>query len=230
MKDIGTRMKENYENRYRFYLTRRMPVIIRVDGKAFHTLTKNCEKPFDINLNTSMVHTAQYLVSEIQGAKIAYVQSDEISILLTDYDNLDTDAWFDYNLQKIVSVSAAMASTKFTEAYLAPGEGIALFDARAFNIPREEVTNYFLWRQQDWTKNSVQMLARAHFSHKELHGKNQKAMITMLEEREVYWNILADNWKNGTFVFKVFDGITTENFKITEKIRNFIDAIVKTEV
>jgi hypothetical protein len=73
------------------------------------------------------------------------------------------------------------------------------------------------------------MLARAHFSHKELHGKNQKAMITMLEERGVYWNTLADNWKNGTFVFKYFGGITTENFKITEKIRNFIDGIVKTE-
>lgn len=227
MKDIGTRMKENYENRQRFYLTRRTPVIIRLDGKAFHTLTRNCEKPFDIRLNTSMVVTAQYLLSEIQGAKLAYIQSDEISILLTDYDNLDTEAWFNYNLQKIVSVSAAMASTYFNESYFYPGEGRALFDARAFNIPREEVTNYFIWRQQDWTKNSVQMLARSCFSHKELHGKNQKAMITMLEEWDVHWNELAEHWKNGTVVYKYMGGVLTENFKFTDR-RELVDAIVRT--
>jgi len=228
MKDIGTRMKENYENRQRFYLTRRTPVIIRLDGKAFHTLTRKCEKPFDLPLNTAMVYTAQYLVSEIQGAKLAYHQSDEISILLTDYDNLDTDAWFDYNLQKVVSVSAAMCTAKFNEFHFYPGDGFALFDARAFNIPKEEVTNYFIWRQQDWTKNSVQMLARAHFSHKELHGKNQKAMITMLEERGVRWNELADHWKNGTTIYKYMRGLMTENFKFTEN-RDFIESIVGVE-
>jgi len=224
-KDIGTRMKENYENRYRFYLTRRMPVIIRIDGKAFHTLTKNCKKPFDESLNASMIWTAQDLVHKIQGAKIGYVQSDEISILLIDYYNLDTEAWFDYNLQKIVSVSASMATLEFNRSYFYPDDSLsALFDARAFNIPREEVSNYFLWRQQDWTKNSVQMLARAHFSHKQLHGKNQKAMITMLEEIGVHWDKLDDVWKNGSFVFNAFDGIIMEHTKIN---RDFIDAIVR---
>ena len=231
MKDIGTRMKENYENRYRFYLTRRTPVIIRLDGKAFHTLTKDCEKPFDLDFNTSMVYTAAQLVADIQGAKIAYVQSDEISILLTDYDNLDTEAWFDYNLQKIVSVSAAMATSKFTECYLFPGDTReALFDARAFNIPRDEVSNYFIWRQQDWIKNSVQMLARAHFSHKALLGKNQQAMITMLEKIGVRWNELPELLKNGTFLIKALSGMLTETFKLTEKGRDFIDAIVRTDL
>ena len=231
MKDIGTRMKENYENRYRFYLTRRTPVIIRLDGKAFHTLTKNCEKPFDLDFNTSMVYTAAQLVADIQGAKVAYVQSDEISILLTDYDNLDTEAWFDYNLQKIVSVSAAMATSKFTECYLFPGDTReALFDSRAFNIPRDEVSNYFIWRQQDWIKNSVQMLARAHFSHKALHGKNQQAMITMLEGLGVRWNELPEHLKNGTFLIKALGGMITETFKLTEKGRDFIDAVVRTDL
>jgi tRNA(His) 5'-end guanylyltransferase len=231
MKDIGTRMKENYEDRYRFYLTRRTPVIIRLDGKAFHTLTKNCEKPFDLKFIASMVYTASHLLNNIQGAKVAYIQSDEISILLTDYDNLDTEAWFDYNLQKIVSVSASMATSKFREYYLYGNlNKEALFDARAFNIPRDEVSNYFIWRQQDWIKNSVQMLARAHFSHKDLHGKNQQAMITMLEEKGVRWNELLEHLKNGTFLIKAFAGMLTETFKLTEKGRDFIDAIVKTDL
>jgi len=229
MKDIGTRMKENYENRYRFYLTRRTPVIIRLDGKAFHTLTKDCEKPFDLPFNNSMTYTALQLVSDIQGAKIAYVQSDEISILLTDYDNLDTEAWFDYNLQKIVSVSPAMATSNFTKRYIYPGDPReALFDARAFNIPRDEVANYFIWRQQDWIKNSVQMLARAHFSHKALHGKNQSTMITMLEEKGVRWNELPEHLKNGTFLIKALGGMLTETFKLSEGGRPLIEAVVKT--
>ena len=110
MKDIGTRMKENYENRYRFYLTRRTPVIIRLDGKAFHTLTKKCEKPFDLPLNTAMVYTAQHLVANIQGAKAAYVQSDEISILMTDFASPNTEMWFGGTIQKIVSLAAALAT------------------------------------------------------------------------------------------------------------------------
>lgn len=89
---IGDRIKNNYENRYRFKLTRRTPVIIRLDGKAFHTLTNKCQRPFDIDFNHCMVNTMQWLLKEIQGAKCGYQQSDEISILLTDFDTLQTDA------------------------------------------------------------------------------------------------------------------------------------------
>lgn len=196
---IGNRMKNNYESRYKIKLTRRTPVIIRLDGKAFHTLTKKCEKPFDSSLSSSMLVTAHTLLSELQGAKCAYIQSDEISILLTDFDNLNTEAWFDYNIQKIVSVSAGIASAAFTSAW----GSIGIFDSRAFNIPKEEVCNYFIWRQQDWKRNSIQMLSQAHYSHKQLHQKNTADMHEMLHKKGVNWADLDDKWKNGTLLLKI---------------------------
>lgn len=202
---IGNRMKANYEDRYRFSLTRRTPVIMRLDGKAFHTLTRGLSKPFDAMFLDTMIATAEFLCSEIQGAKCAYVQSDEISILLTDFDTLTTDAWFDYNIQKMTSVSAGMASAYFTNHW-SLDENQAIFDSRVFNIPKEEVCNYFIWRQLDWMRNSVQMLAQAHFSHKQLHGKNQPAMHEMLHGIGINWADLQERWKNGTLIIKPAQG------------------------
>ena len=168
---IMKRMKENYEKRSRTYLTRRTPVILRIDGKAFHTYTRGLDKPFDEGLMEDMIETTKYLCSKIQGAKCGYVQSDEISILLTDYDNLQTDAWFDYQVQKMCSVAASMAASKFNQLRIIrlksysdietadKAEVLSLpladFDCRAFNIPKEEVANYFLARQNDAVKNSI---------------------------------------------------------------------------
>lgn len=205
MKDsIGDRMKKNYENRYRVELTRRTPVILRLDGKAFHTVTRNSDKPFDEYFHYSMTTTALYLCNEIMGAKLAYVQSDEISILMTDYDRLATEAWFDYNLQKIVSVSASIAGVIFTRTFFREDsmEYAAFFDARAFNLPRDEVANYFVWRQKDWIRNSVSMLAQANFSHKELQNKKQADMHEMLFSKNINWNDLDTCWKNGLFLIK----------------------------
>jgi len=153
---LGTRMKE-YENVNRGYLIRRMPMIIRLDGKAFHTLTKKMDKPYDIKFKSLMVQTAKYLLEEIAGAKLAYVQSDEISLLITDYDKINTDAWFDKGIQKIVSISASMATQFFNSSYreMISEDKIVvpygLFDSRCFILPKDEVTNYFIWRQQDAT-------------------------------------------------------------------------------
>jgi tRNA(His) guanylyltransferase len=194
---IGDRMKSNYENRYRFFLTRRTPVIMRLDGRAFHTLTRNYIRPFDHSFSNNMCDTACLLISEIQGAKCAYVQSDEISILITDFDKLTTDAWFDNNIQKMTSVSAGLASAFFS---LQVGK-TAIFDSRVFNIPTEEVCNYFIWRQLDWMRNSIQMLSQSHFSSKQLHGKNQVDMHEMLHEIGVNWADLEPRWKNGTFIY-----------------------------
>lgn len=191
-------MKNNYEQVYRIKLTRRTPVIIRLDGKAFHTLTRKCKKPFDSIFQRTMMETALFICDEIQGAKCAYIQSDEISMLLTDFDTLATDAWFDYNLQKITSVSAGMASSHFSKAW--GGQGI--FDSRAFNIPKEEVCNYFVWRQQDWQRNSIQMYARAHYSHKQLHKKSSADIHEMLHEKGCNWADLEPLWKNGAFVWR----------------------------
>jgi tRNA(His) guanylyltransferase len=215
---LGDRMKNNYEDRSKTSLYRRMPVIIRLDGKAFHTLTRGCEKPFDRNFSDAMDQTMIKVMEEAQGSQLGYVQSDEISILLTDYTNFDTQAWFDNQVQKICSVAASIASVEFTETFGKKG----YFDCRVFNIPKEEVCNYFIWRQQDWMRNSVQMLARSHFSQKQLHNKNIPAMHDMLHEKGVNWATdVEDRFKNGgTYIG---DGIWNhvifkENRDIVQKI------------
>lgn len=195
---IGNRMKKNYEDRQRFYLTRRTPVILRLDGKAFHTFTKGLEKPFDAILHDRMVETTEFLMTQIQGAKFAYTQSDEISILVTDYDYFETQAWFDYNIQKLVSVSASLATGFFNRN--SSFEKIGFFDCRAFNLPKEEVMNYFLWRFQDWKRNSIQLLGQSMFSHNELHRKNQQEIIDMCLEKGKSWYTLPEVWKYGTCI------------------------------
>ena len=219
MGNLGDRMKENYENRYRTKLLRRTPVILRLDGKAFHTLTRGCNKPFDEEFNKAMLVTATRLFEQVQGAKLAYIQSDEISILLTDFDTLQTDAWFDYNLQKLCSVSAGYASVFFTDAYGKTG----IFDCRAFNIPKEEVCNYFIWRQKDWERNSLQMLARTHFSNNELHGKKSQDIHDMLHGIGVNWADLEDKYKNGSCIHKYFTLTAMDYNKIFSKNRDIVE-------
>lgn len=195
---IGNRMKQNYELRSRYYLIKRMPVIIRLDGRSFTKLTKLCEKPFDYSFGYAMEKTASYLLDNIQGAKCAYKQSDEISILVTDFDTFTTEAWFDYCKSKIESVSAGMASVTFSEVF---GK-IGVFDSRAFNIPKEEVCNYFIWRQQDWVRNSISLLAGSLYSQKELYGKNNSERMDMIYEKGKNWASLDGKWRNGVFILK----------------------------
>jgi tRNA(His) 5'-end guanylyltransferase len=166
-----------------------------------------------------MVETTRYLCQEIQGAKCAYTQSDEISILLTDFDTLTIQAWFDNNIQKIVSISASLTSVKFTELF----DKQAIFDSRCFNLPKEEVCNYFIWRQKDWFRNSVSMLAQSIFSAKQLHQKSQSDMHEMLHEKGVNWTELETRWKNGTTIYKENnEWYYTPDIIFTEK-RDFID-------
>ena len=196
---LGDRMKA-YENIERKYLTRRLPTIIRIDGCHFHSYTRKFEKPFDQSFLSCMRGTAQMLCENIMGAKLAYTQSDEISLLLTDDDALETDAWFGKNLQKIVSVSAAMATTFFNgfvkdKVKLGiTSEGLesayyeniaAFFDARAFVLPHAEVLNYFVWRQQDCIRNAIQMVGHTNFSQKELTHKSCKDIEEMLARKGV---------------------------------------------
>jgi tRNA(His) 5'-end guanylyltransferase len=200
-------MKENYEIRDRHYLTRRTPVIVRVDGRAFHTLTKRFAKPFDQTFIDAMVGAARDLFTEMQGCKLAYIQSDEASFVLTDYDRHATEAWFDYRQSKVESISASQMSVFFNEHMHNLGEGIttAAFDSRAFNIPEDEVANYFLWRAQDWHRNSVSMYAQAHFSHKQLLGKSIPDMHEMLHGIGKNWTTLTPQHKNGTFLRRFSD-------------------------
>jgi tRNA(His) 5'-end guanylyltransferase len=196
---LGDRMKANYEKRNRTFLTRRTPVILRIDGKAFHTFTKGCKKPFDIAINSAMIGAAKAVMNQSQGARLAYVQSDEISVLLCDYDRLETSAWFDYNVQKLCSVAASIATATFNREYW-PSDKPAMFDCRAFNIPKEEVSNYFFWRWQDWVRNSILMVTQYHYSHKQMQGKKQPEMIRMLAEKGVKMEDFDPRWQNGTFI------------------------------
>ena len=216
-----TRIKENYESRSRILLTRRTPVIIRLDGKAFHTYTRSLNKPFDEGLIEDMQRTAAYLCENIQNVKCAYVQSDEISLLLTDYDNLQSESWFDYNIQKMTSISASLATAKFNQLRLLRElkesnfemsvgdigyQTLANFDSRVFNIPKEEVSNYFLARQKDAVKNSINMLAQSLYTHgkpnSELYGKNSDQMQEMCFQKGYNWNDLPFEQKRGSFIIK----------------------------
>ena len=197
---LGDRMKEFYENRTRNFLPRRTYTIIRVDGKAFHSYTRGLVRPFDEKLVNDMDETACYMCKNIQGAKFAFVQSDEISILLTDFEGLTTDAWFDGNIQKMASISASLATAKFNE--LRPNK-IALFDSRVFTIPSDiEIENYFIWRQQDTTRNSISSVAQSMFSHRELENKNTDQMQEMCFQKGVNWNDFSAKLKRGRLIVK----------------------------
>jgi tRNA(His) 5'-end guanylyltransferase len=217
---LGDRMK-NYENSFRQKLPTRLPVIIRVDGCHFHTYTKGLQKPVDQSLVDVMNETAIYLCRNIQGAQIAYVQSDEISVLINNYKSLDTQAWFENNLQKMVSVSAGMASAVFTSlSHRIFGAGkLATFDSRAFVIPKEDVNNYLLWRQQDATRNSVQMLARSLYSHAQCTDKNNSELQEMIFQKGINWNDCPTSQKRGRCIIKATVDKLGYNTKTGEAIK-----------
>lgn len=204
--ELGTRMKEFYEERFKAKLLRRGYTIIRVDGKAFHTYTKELKRPFDEDLMNDMDETAVELCKNIQGAKFAFVQSDEISILLTDFDELTTQAWFDNEVQKIVSISASLATAYFNEARR-PREAhrkLAMFDSRVFQLPtKSEVANYFIWRQQDTVRNSISSVAQSLYSPKQLHGKNGSELQEMIFQKGINWNDYVAKYKRGRVITKV---------------------------
>lgn len=197
---LGDRMK-SYEDVNRNKLVRRMPTIIRLDGKAFHTWTKGLDRPFDDTFIAMMANVTKFVTDNVQGGVFAYCQSDEISILLRDYDTLTTDAWFDNNIQKMVSISASLATAKFNQLANEAFEDkpLAFFDARVFNIPKEDVVNYFIWRQQDAVRNSIRALAGHTLGHKKCHGLNnvqvQDEMMKL--DTPVNWNDLPIHKKRG---------------------------------
>lgn len=219
---LGLRMKSQYEHRARTFLPRRTYTLIRLDGKAFHTFTKGFDRPYDLDLMNMMDQTAITLCEQIQGVKFAYVQSDEITILLTDFEKITTDAYFDGNVQKITSVSASIATAAFNSLLMQQYDPIvwdaghtdkftrngkpktALFDSRVFTIPdRTEVENCFIWRQQDATKNSISMVGQANFSHKQLHKKNSSQVQDMLMlEKGINWNDEPAGFKRGRVIVK----------------------------
>lgn len=213
MKDsLGDRMKAHYEMRTKQYLPRRTYTVIRLDGKSFHTFTRGMKKPYDLDLIDMMNKTAIFLCEEIQGCKMAYTQSDEISLLLTDFDKITTDAWFDGNIQKMASVSASMATALFNNVNVFNHVGLAFFDSRVFTIPDPiEVENYFVWRQKDAVRNSISMTAQSLYSHKELNGKSQSDMQEMIFQKGQNWNNMPEGFKRGRTIVNFDPGELTVN-------------------
>jgi len=238
---LGDRMK-GYESVSKSKLIRRMPVIIRLDGKAFHTWTRQLRavdeslnvEPYGNMMHAFMADTVTYLMNNVQNAVFAYSQSDEISILLNDWKKLNTDQWFNGKIQKITSVSASMATVGFNEnrSRLSPMPLTpALFDARVFNLPKVEVVNYFIWRQQDATRNSIQMLGQFYFSQKQMHGKNVSQVQDMLmAEHQVNWNDIDTRKKRGFCVYP-FDGrgFYDKEIPIFTQDRSFIEQFLESE-
>lgn len=221
---LGDRMK-SYKNCYRLYVPKRTPIIIRLDGCHWHTFTKGFKKPFDDILMRAMEETAAVLCRDIEGVKVAYTQSDEISLLITNNDTWETQPWFGNNLQKMVSVAASIATLTFNRAfwrevnmlnndylntedtehlnaYCHAVEKGATFDARVFVLPADEVCNYFWWRQADAQRNSIQSMGQAHFTHKELMNKNCENIKQMLVEKNLKWESIPVSCQRGICVIK----------------------------
>lgn len=188
---LGDRMKA-YEQVTRFVLPRRTQTLVRVDGRAFHTFLRDADKPFDQEVIAAMGAVAEALCEEMSGAVFAYTQSDECSVLLTDFSAPGTQPWFNGVVQKMTSIAASTATAAFNSAYGRNAAGrFATFDARVFTIPDPvEVANYFLWRQRDAVRNSISMAARAHFSHRQLHKVNTDRM------QELLWSQAGINWND----------------------------------
>lgn len=241
---------KRYEAVSQNFLTRRTPVIIRIDGKAFHTFTKGMRKPFDRVLMPTMQKTMKYLCENIQGCVFGYTQSDEITLVLTDYEKLTTDAWFGYNVQKMTSISASMATLAFNkffreivkETFWFLDSGImnidecpnlsktisvyeskydkAMFDARAFSVPKDEVCNCLIWRQQDATRNSISGVGQVYFKQKYLTNKSSKEIQEMLwQERGINWNDFPTDCKRGSCCYKVKTEDVMIDLKTKKEVR-----------
>ena len=268
--DLAKRMKD-YEMRDRYFLQKRIPVAIRVDMRAGHTFTRGFKRPFDDIFMKSMQETAKYMCENMGNAKLAYVQSDEITIILTDYDTLETDCWFNYRTDKLCSISASMATMAFNKFFERNAENYiqncatdyeidglygkgtpeyqlceiyqkavnkgAMFDARCFNIPKEEVTNYFYWRQLDAIRNSIQMVGQAHFPHNILQYKTCEDIKDMLYVKdEIVWELLPTYKQRGICCIKqdyIYENILRKQWVIDNNIplfkeegRDYIEVLV----
>ncbi len=231
---LGDRMKKQYEDRTRTKLPRRTYTIIRLDGVHFHTYTKGFRRPFDHVLMGVLDRATIDLCHIVDGIKFAYVQSDEVSLLLTDFTNPTTESWFDGNIQKLVSVSASTLTAYFNEymGRVKPEQRykpLATFDSRVFTIPDStEVENYFIWRQQDWVRNSIQAVAQSLYSPKQLHKKNNNELQEMIFQKGVNWNNYPIPIKRGRIVKKhESKGWTIDNeIPIFTQDKNYLRSLI----
>jgi len=215
--DIGKRMKK-YEACTEYVLPKRIPVIVRVDGRAFHTITRRrFGKSWSREFVDQMIETAKTVIADMQGCNLCYSQSDEINFLLTDYKTINSEGWFGYDIRKIISISASLASSVFSRIY---GKNVC-FDSRCFSLPQDEICNYFIWRQLDATRNAIQMAGREYFSHKQLHEKSCNNIQELLfQEYNINFNDYPPLRKRG---FCIVNGEKDLEIPIFTQDRNYIE-------
>jgi len=246
-KGLSVRMVENYENITNYKLPKRTFTIIRLDGRSFSKFCKRFKKPFDEDFVRIMNETAKYVAENIQGCKFGFVQSDEITLVLTDFDELKTTAWFDGRIQKICSISASLSSTKFLQMLLdyefskindeelsisqirklITNQKLIEFDSRTYTVSqRDEVLNTVLWRQQDCTRNSVLMITQSMFSHNELKNKNITQQQDMIHNKGDNWNNYPIGLKRGRIIVKKDGKWIIDDSPIFNKSWEFFDDII----
>jgi tRNA(His) 5'-end guanylyltransferase len=234
---LGDRIK-HYESISEHYFTPKVPILVRVDGKAFHTWTKGCDKPFDTKLINAMFISAKYVAKEMQNCKGLYVQSDEVTFVLDDSGSIETQQWFGGRQNKIESVTAALMTAYFNKTWTClnwdngrfniGSYNPAVFDARAFQCPKEDVANVFLWRVKDWERNSISMFCLSHFSPKELHGQGRADQKEMLKKIGHSWeDECSDQQRNGSW----WSPTKGDNYNLTDylSINDFLFGAITSE-
>jgi len=242
-KSFSERMKA-YEQCYDFRIPARTYTIIRLDGKGFSKYTKMFEKPFD-DILSNVMDVATIELCKFMTPKFAYTQSDEISLLFTDIENIESELIFDGKVQKLCSVSASKVTSAFNKTMLkllasfkySPEELLqkitsgdfaeidAVFDSRVYIIPDfREVSNYFIWRQQDCTRNSISMAASALYSDSELKGKSGNMKQEMIFQKGINWNDYKTKYKRGSIIKKhqmTVDGANGEEVMRTKWVPDY---------
>lgn len=242
MKTLGDRMK-TYEAVPSVKLIRRTPVIMRFDGIAFHTFTRGMKKPWDEALMYAMSQTMRDLCANIQGCVFGYTQSDEITLVLTDYKKLTTDAWFEYKVQKMCSAGASICSRFFNINFRKAVEKFGLqdnetyikkldtadFDCRVFNLPKDEVCNCLIWRQQDASRNSILSVSQSVFSQKEINGLScDKLQDKLFTEKGINWNDYPTPNKRGFACKKLEDmgWVIDNDMPILTQNREYVESLI----
>lgn len=229
---FGDRMK-GYEDSSRFEPC--LPIVVRIDGKSFHTYTRKFDRPWDEAMVSAMQATTEFLMEQTS-AKIGYTQSDEITLILHS-DEPKSQVFFDGKVQKIVSVTAAMASVCFNRAMAARSYKIldpAYFDSRAYTVPdKMEASNVLLWRELDAVRNSVSMMAHHYFGHNALRGKSVPEMKSMLTAVNKSWEYAPRSFTHGThYVRSQVELLLTDEelARIPEKYRPLPELLVKRNI
>ena len=209
-------------------------VLVHCDGRAFSSLIKKrFKQPFDRDFIFIMNETARYLCENIGGCKMAYVQSDEITLVLTDFDTETTDSFFGYRMCKLISTIAAMATAKFNRLWMQSQEDIELsikelplvtFDCKVWNVPTyNDVKAWLIYRQNDCVRNSINQTAYSVFSHKELEGLKTPERLVKLLGKGIDWDGFDDALKYGRFVYKKpIVTINNQTVEVTERYAWFV--------